>query len=283
MLIMITTSTSLIGDVDECNIEENEYQRASIEHSKATEIGEKITYKYDEDGKMTEENHYNTSWGGEDGELDLKIKYKYDNEKNLIELNRYGGEGDKLTKEEYKYETTWYIVLPRVHWYDFQKKVFGHAREHAATQTPLRLCSLEAIPYQINPADFVARNCCCEALVVWVTPHNPSKDLHILALADEAKKSGKSVCLIVILPVFDYFVEALRSIKSPPLEMDVRQPVDRARVRTIADFLTWLEYFRLVFFDEWVLLLPYIDYNLVVADQLFQNLQRTWSMRVRRV
>ena len=59
----------------------------------------KITFKYDDRGKIIESNNYNS-----DGSLKYKYTRKYDDKDNLIELNRYNSDGSLKYTNTYIYE-----------------------------------------------------------------------------------------------------------------------------------------------------------------------------------
>jgi hypothetical protein len=80
------------------------------------EVDEKITFKYDEKGRITDEDHYNYSGLGLDY---YKYKYKYTNEDKSIEKNMYDSEGKLIDKIVQKWTETG-ITRDPIKYYDYQ-------------------------------------------------------------------------------------------------------------------------------------------------------------------
>ena len=118
----------------------------------------------------------------------------------------------------------------------------------------------------------------CEASVFYVCPHNPSRDLHIKHVLTEVKKSRNRICVIVVLLVFENFVEALRHPSRAHL---YQNKSDVGDMHSIADFLAWLAMFQCGLFAEWRILIPYADASSLVEDRLWMQLQTQWGMEMR--
>ena len=131
-----------------------------------------------------------------------------------------------------------------------------------------------ALPLSKNIVREFVANISCTARVIYYCVHDPCHDPPILNLLREMRKMEKSICLVVVLPEFEHLCAYLR--RQPQTEL--QEVTDR--IRTMANFLAWLERFRSGMLVEWKVVFPYMRLEAVEKDALFAYLQQAWNMEV---
>ena len=169
------------------------------------------------------------------------------------------------------------VVMSMTNWYEVtrQCRISCQARGPA-----LETCCLHARTSSVRMVDDFLGDLRPKSSVVYVVPHNPFRDLHIKHLATELKKSRESICVVVVMPPFEHFLDALEAPVASSCSVSAQtNPGLFSDMRSSADFFAWLENFRSGIYEEWVVLFPIVAMSSAMQRPLFEQLESQWAMR----
>ena len=112
------------------------------------------------------------------------------------------------------------------------------------------LSKIYALAYQNDFITCVAKRIRTTAQMTYICVHNPTTDLHLMEMDKLIQQGGASSCLVVILPLLEFLEK----------DLSVSQGFAygaHGEVRTIGQFMTWLEQHRLGAIRRMVMVVPY--------------------------
>ena len=166
------------------------------------------------------------------------------------------------------------IHVSRKSWFDHINTV---ERNVSWNLVGVKTIGFEAVPASMDIVEEYIPKLKCELPVIYLCHFHPCIDPPICELVDQVKTNKRSVCLVIILPIFELLMEHLRGNETG---CALRGEHAASKIFTPVDFRSWLDRWCYNIVPEWKIVIQYQDYGIVMNDDFFLHLLNDLSMQV---
>ena len=155
------------------------------------------------------------------------------------------------------------IHVSRKTWFDHMNTL---ERNVSWNLVGVKTIGFEAVPASMDIVEKYIPNLKCELPVIYLCHFHPCIDPPICELVDQVKTNKWSVCLVIILPVFELLMDHLRGNEAGCAH---RGEHAASKIFTPVDVRSWLGRWRYNIVPEWKIVIQYQNYAIVMNDHFF--------------